>query len=80
MRPRRRETRLVPGLGAEQEHADSRNPTPTTSAPHQPRFIVIQSKASREVVVGHYDDEKTARSVMRLLAWAGAVARIERES
>jgi hypothetical protein len=44
-------------------------------------FVVIESKASgREVVVGRCDDEATARSVLRLLSWAGAVARIERAS
>lgn len=80
MRPRRRETRLAPGLGAEQEHADSRNPTPTKSAP-QPPFLVIESKSSgRKAVVGCYDDEATALSVVRLLAWAGGVARIERKA
>jgi hypothetical protein len=46
-----------------------------------PGFVVIESKASgREVVVGRCDDEETALSVLRLLAWAGAVARIERAS
>ena len=48
-------------------------------APQQPGWVVIQAKESgREDVVGRYDDEATALSVARLLAWAGAVARIER--
>jgi hypothetical protein len=48
-------------------------------APQPLAFVVIESKASgREAVVGRYDDEATALSVVRLLAWAGAVSRIER--
>ena len=43
-----------------------------------PGYIVIESKSSgREAVVGCYDDYATARSVVKLLQWAGGTARIE---
>jgi hypothetical protein len=52
---------------------------PTASALQCTSFVVIESKTSgREVVVGRCDDEATALSILRLLVWAGAVARIER--
>jgi hypothetical protein len=48
-------------------------------APQQPSFVVIERKESgREVRVGGLYDEATALSVARLLAWAGAAARVER--
>jgi hypothetical protein len=79
MSARRRETRFAPGLGVEQERTDSVNPTPTASTPQPPGFVVVERKeGGREVVVGRYDDEATALSVMRLLAWAGGIARVER--
>ena len=44
-----------------------------------PGFVVIERKeGGREVTVGGPYDEATDRSVAKLLAWAGAVARIER--
>jgi hypothetical protein len=57
------------------------NPTAERADPPQPPcFLVIQSKSTgREALVGRYHDEETARSVVRLLAWAGAISRIERE-
>jgi hypothetical protein len=43
-----------------------------------PGYIVIESKSSgREAVVGCYEDYTTARSVVKLLQWAGGTARIE---
>jgi hypothetical protein len=41
-----------------------------------PGFVVIEQKDGREVTVGRYD-EATARSVLKLLRWAGAIARVE---
>jgi hypothetical protein len=57
------------------------NPIPTASEPHPPDFFVIERKeGGREVTIGGPYNEATAQSVLRLLAWAGAVARIERAS
>jgi hypothetical protein len=51
---------------------------PKAQGPQQPGFVVVELKEDREVTVGGPYDEATAKSVLRLLAWAGAVARIER--
>ena len=42
------------------------------------RFVVIELKSSgRRVEIGRYDSEAEAQSVVRLLLWCGAVARVE---
>jgi hypothetical protein len=52
---------------------------PIKPASQQPGFVVIERKeGGREVRIGDIYDEATARSVVKLLMWAGAVARIER--
>jgi hypothetical protein len=68
----------VGGSSAQGNSTESANNTATTPAPQQPGYLVIESKSSgRESVVGRYDDYVTARSVVKLLEWAGGTARIE---
>jgi hypothetical protein len=75
--PRKRNAGTAPGGFGEATTRNANNTAPTP-APQPCGFVVIQQKETREVEVGRYADEATALSVVRLLAWAGAVARVER--
>jgi hypothetical protein len=79
MSRRNAKPRVAAGLG-QSNSTDSANNTVPTPGPQHHRFVVVERKeCGREIVIGGpYDDEATASSVVRLFAWAGAVARIER--
>ena len=65
------------GLG-KYDSTENANDTAVGPTPQPPAYVVIELKSSgRESVVGYYDDYVTARSVVKLLQWAGSVARIE---
>jgi len=60
------------GLG-KYNSTEKGNDIAVAPTPQQPGYFVIESKSSgREVAVGRYDDYLTARSVVKLLKWAGA--------
>jgi hypothetical protein len=74
----KRNARRAPGEIVETGLQASANPT-EVFAPAQP-FVVQTKKASGKFFeYGRYGNEAEARNVCRLLAWAGAVARVIRE-
>jgi hypothetical protein len=77
MRSRKRREPHAGGSSAQINSTESANNTAPTPASQQPAYVVIERKESREVIVGGPCDEATARSVLKLFRWAGAVARIE---
>ena len=77
-RPQKRREPHGGGSSAHINSTESTNNTAPTPASQQPGFVVIERKeGGREVTIGGPYDEATARSVLKLYRWAGAVARIE---
>jgi hypothetical protein len=78
MHSRKRREPRGSGSTARIYSTESANDTVLAPASQQPSFVVIERKeGGREVTIGGPYNEATARSVLKLYRWAGAVARIE---